>query len=101
MNSAGGIKLKLFDAAISAKSKSLQNGVMTHKIYDPLIFNKIKLGLGMDHIRLMISGSAPLNENVMTFFRCMLGVPVVEGTNNRIVIAHFYFTYSLFFEFWR
>jgi long-chain acyl-CoA synthetase len=58
----------------------MQHGVMTHRIYDRLIFNKIKVGLGLDHIRLMISGSAPLNENVMTFYRCMLGVPVVEGT---------------------
>lgn len=77
---AGGIKLKIFNAGIAAKSKALQYGVMTHKIYDTLIFKKIKVGLGMDHLRLMISGSAPLNENVMTFYRCMLGVPVVEGT---------------------
>ncbi|MGH7955052.1 MAG: AMP-binding protein [Gloeomargaritales cyanobacterium] len=28
---------------------------------------------------MMISGSAPLSDTVMTFFRCMLGVPVVEG----------------------
>ena len=27
----------------------------------------------------MISGSAPLSPKVMTFFRCLLGVPVVEG----------------------
>ena len=33
----------------------------------------------MDRLRVMISGSAPLSENVMIFFRCMLGVPVVEG----------------------
>ena len=48
----------------------------------------------MDHIRLMISGSAPLNENVMTFFRCMLGVPVVEGT----IVGHYYvFDYDIVF----
>ena len=68
-----------------AKSKLLQRGILTHSVYDALIFNKIKKGLGMDHIRLMISGSAPLNENVMTFFRCMLGVPVVEGT----IVGHY------------
>lgn len=33
----------------------------------------------MDHIRFMVSGSAPLSENVMIFFRCLLGVGVVEG----------------------
>ena len=27
----------------------------------------------------MCSGSAPLSPKVMTFFRCLLGVPVVEG----------------------
>lgn len=27
----------------------------------------------------MATGSAPLSENVMSFFRCMLGVPVIEG----------------------
>lgn len=33
----------------------------------------------MDCIRFMVSGSAPLSEHVMTFFRCLLGVAVVEG----------------------
>ena len=28
---------------------------------------------------MMCSGSAPLSPQVMTFFRCLLGVPVVEG----------------------
>jgi long-chain acyl-CoA synthetase len=74
------MKLKLFNAAIAAKSKLLQRGVLKHNVYDAIIFNKIKKGLGMDHIRLMISGAAPLNDNVMTFYRCMLGVPVLEGT---------------------
>ena len=33
----------------------------------------------MDHVNLIVSGSAPLSDNVMTFYRCLLGVPVVEG----------------------
>lgn len=33
----------------------------------------------MDCIRCMVSGSAPLSPRVMTFFRCILGAPVVEG----------------------
>ena len=80
MNAAGGVKKKLFGAAVTAKSEGLKQGQLKHGLYDRLIFNKIKKGLGMDHIRVMISGSAPLSENVMIFFRCMLGVPVVEGT---------------------
>jgi long-chain acyl-CoA synthetase len=73
------LKKKLFDAALAAKTQGLQDGHLTHAIYDRLLFNKIKKALGLDYIRLMISGSAPLGEKVMTFFRCMLGVPVVEG----------------------
>lgn len=76
---AGGVKKKLFDAAIKAKTRGLQHGKLTHGLYDHLIFNKIKKALGMDCLRFMVSGSAPLSENVMIFFRCMLGVPVVEG----------------------
>lgn len=65
-----------------AKTEGLHQGRLHHGLYDRLIFNKIKKGLGMHHLRLMVSGSAPLSENVMTFFRCMLGVPVIEGEKN-------------------
>lgn len=75
----GGIKKKIFDAALASKARGLQHGQLTHSVYDRLIFNKIKQALGMDHLRFMVSGSAPLSENVMVFFRCMLGIPVVEG----------------------
>jgi len=64
---------------VHAKTEGLHHGRLHHGLYDRLIFNKIKKGLGMHHLRLMVSGSAPLSENVMTFFRCMLGVPVIEG----------------------
>ena len=76
---AGGLKKKLFDAALAAKTKGLERGHLKHALYDRLIFDKIKKGLGMDHLRVMVSGSAPLSENVMTFFRCVLGVAVLEG----------------------
>ena len=79
MEAAGGLKKKVFYAALVAKSARLHSGQLTHGLYDKLIFNKLKTALGMDHIRFMVSGSAPLANNVMTFFRCMLGVPIVEG----------------------
>lgn len=79
MTAAGGMKLKLFKAALAAKTQGLVRGHLTHALYDRLIFNKIKAALGLDHIRFMVSGSAPLSKPVMTFFRCLLGVPVVEG----------------------
>jgi long-chain acyl-CoA synthetase len=73
------MKKRLFYAALAAKASNLESGHLTHALYDKLIFNKIKAALGMDHLRFMVSGSAPLASNVMVFFRCMLGVPVVEG----------------------
>lgn len=79
ISSVGGFKKKLFDQALKTKAEGLKCGSLKHTLYDRLIFSKIKKGLGMDHLRIMISGSAPLGENVMIFFRCMLGVPVVEG----------------------
>jgi len=77
---AGGMKKKLFDVAVATKTKNLlTKGQLTHTVYDRLIFNKIKKGLGMDCLRSMVSGSAPLSKNVMNFYRVMLGIPVVEG----------------------
>lgn len=79
INSAGGLKEKLFYAALKAKTEGLKHGQLKHGLYDALIFNKIKKALGFDCVRIMVSGSAPLSGNVMTFYRCMLGIPVVEG----------------------
>lgn len=79
MNAAGGLKKKLFYAALKAKAEGLKHGQLKHGLYDALIFNKIKKALGMDCIRFMVSGSAPLSANVMVFFRAMLGICVQEG----------------------
>lgn len=77
---AGGMKKKLFDAAVAAKTKNLMaTGQLTHHFYDKILFSKIKKGLGMDCMRMMVSGSAPLSKHVMNFYRIMLGCPVVEG----------------------
>ena len=80
ITAAGGLKLKLFQKGMQAKTDNLiKHGKLTHSFYDKLIFNKIKHALGFSDVKCMISGSAPLSPTVMLFFRCMLGVPVVEG----------------------
>eukprot|EP00934_Nitzschia_sp_Nitz4_P001950 Nitzschia sp. Nitz4//scaffold76_size158648//60033//68082//NITZ4_002544-RA/size158648-processed-gene-0.238-mRNA-1//1//CDS//3329557839//1950//frame0 len=80
ISAAGGFKKKLFDAAVATKTKNLlAHGQLKHVLYDRLLFNKLKTALGMDQLRVIVSGSAPLSVNVMTFFRIMLGVPVIEG----------------------
>jgi long-chain acyl-CoA synthetase len=48
------------DHALSVKLNNVTtNGGYTHKVYDPIFFNKTKLALG-GRVRLMVSGSAPL-----------------------------------------
>ena len=79
MHAAGGLKLALFKRGLAVKREGLKRGILTHGFYDALLFNKLKRALGMDAIRFVVSGSAPLSENVMTFFRCMLGICIVEG----------------------
>eukprot|EP00579_Thalassiosira_antarctica_P001854 CAMPEP_0201869920 /NCGR_PEP_ID=MMETSP0902-20130614/3247_1 /ASSEMBLY_ACC=CAM_ASM_000551 /TAXON_ID=420261 /ORGANISM="Thalassiosira antarctica, Strain CCMP982" /LENGTH=682 /DNA_ID=CAMNT_0048395485 /DNA_START=6 /DNA_END=2054 /DNA_ORIENTATION=- len=79
MAAKGGVTEKMFNMALEAKSIGLQEGRLTHPLWDRILFNKIKKALGLDCVRLMISGSAPLSPKVMTFFRCLLGVPVIEG----------------------
>jgi long-chain acyl-CoA synthetase len=65
---------------VAAKTHNLlATGELKHALYDRLIFNKIKKALGFDHIRVLVSGSAPLSRPVMNFYRIMLGVPVLEG----------------------
>jgi len=79
MAAKGGITEKMFHSALAAKSMGLQEGRLTHGLWDRILFNKIKTALGLDCVRCMVSGSAPLSPKVMTFFRCLLGVPVLEG----------------------
>ena len=54
------------------------NGGFTHKVYDPLFFNKTKAALG-GRVRLMISGSAPLLPEVHKFMKVVMAAPLIEG----------------------
>lgn len=80
MAASGGLKKKVFDSCVAAKTEAMLNqGNLKHALYDRLVFGKIKRGLGMDKVRVMVVGSAPVSPNVMTFFRILLGCPIVEG----------------------
>lgn len=46
--------------------------VRNNSFWDMLVFKKVQEGLG-GRLRLMLVGSAPLAENVLTFTRCALG----------------------------
>ncbi len=77
---AGGIKQKLFELAFDQKLQNLRSdGSLTHFLWDRLVFSKIKDKVGLDRVRIMISGSAPISGHVMEFLRVVFGVPVCEG----------------------
>lgn len=55
-------------------------------IWDRLVFKKVREGLG-GRIRFMCTGSAPVAENVLNFFRAALGCVVVEGYGQTECVA--------------
>ena len=76
----GGATAKIFASGIAAKTFHLRDsGTLTHFLWDRLIFNKIKAGLGLENVRFVVTGSAPISPVVHTFFRLLLGCNVYEG----------------------
>ena len=69
----------LVNHGLNVKLKnSTKNGGYTHRVYDPLVFNKTKAAFG-GRIRAMVSGSAPLRPEVYKFLKVVVGIPFLEG----------------------
>jgi long-chain acyl-CoA synthetase len=79
---AGGfIKQAVFNFAYGLKLKNLRNGSKHDEaspISDKLVFNKVKEGLG-GHVRLILSGAAPLASHVEEFLRVVSCSHVLQG----------------------
>uniref|UniRef100_K3XB92 Long-chain-fatty-acid--CoA ligase n=1 Tax=Globisporangium ultimum (strain ATCC 200006 / CBS 805.95 / DAOM BR144) TaxID=431595 RepID=K3XB92_GLOUD len=89
VSSAGGVKKFLFDQAFAAKKINVRDGYMYHSVWDPVVFNKVKMVLG-GNVRLMMNGSAPLSPEVKEFIQVVFGCPVLEGyglTESSAVVA--------------
>ncbi len=75
----GGLKQKLFNMGFSSKVDGLKSGgPPTSGFWDALIFSKLKARLG-GRVRLMITGAAPLSEEVYRFLQVAFCVPVLQG----------------------
>lgn len=81
------LKKALFDTAMAIKTREISNYVIrNNSFFDNLVFKKVREGMG-GRVKLMITGSAPLAENVLTFVRCALGCVVVEGYGQTECVA--------------
>jgi long-chain acyl-CoA synthetase len=69
----------LVKSALSTKLANLEeDGSYTHWLYDKLVFSKVKMILG-GNVQVMVSGSAPIADDVVKFFKVCMGVPLLEG----------------------
>ncbi|KAK4418523.1 Long chain acyl-CoA synthetase 4 [Sesamum alatum] len=81
LSSAGVLRHTLFNAAYSYKLRYMSKGykhVEAAPLFDKLIFNKVKEGLG-GNLRLILSGAAPLSSSVETFLRVATCAHVLQG----------------------
>ena len=76
---AGGIKKTLFDMALNAKLERVKkDGVVTHPLWDRLVFAKPKAILG-GKVRVMLTGAAPISAHVHDALKVIFCCPIAEG----------------------
>ncbi|KAI7865268.1 hypothetical protein BDF14DRAFT_1827145 [Spinellus fusiger] len=76
---APGVKGEMSRMAVASKLKLLNEGKgYHHDVWDELLFNKIKPILG-GNVRLVITGSAPIDKDILQFLRISLLVTIVQG----------------------
>uniref|UniRef100_A0A8C5EK18 Long-chain-fatty-acid--CoA ligase n=1 Tax=Gouania willdenowi TaxID=441366 RepID=A0A8C5EK18_GOUWI len=73
------LKRWLLDFAFRRKEAELKSGVVRRdSMWDRLIFKKVQSSLG-GHVRLIITGAAPVSPTILTFLRAALGCQFYEG----------------------
>ena len=78
-NKLSGWKKKLAYTAYYTKLENYKKyGIVTHAIYDILVFKKIREMFG-NRIKTVLCASAPLRKELADDFKVFLSVPVVEG----------------------
>jgi len=68
----------LFNIACKSKLRRLNQGKITHWLWDSLVFKSIREKLGGE-IKVMLVGSAPLSADVMDFMRIAFSCEIFEG----------------------
>eukprot|EP01091_Cochliopodium_minus_P014737 TRINITY_DN5050_c0_g2_i1.p1 TRINITY_DN5050_c0_g2~~TRINITY_DN5050_c0_g2_i1.p1 ORF type:complete len:710 (+),score=226.12 TRINITY_DN5050_c0_g2_i1:1-2130(+) len=77
VSSGSKLKQKIFKRGYEKQSEAVTNG-KRNSIWDILVFNKIKKKLG-GKVRLLLSGGAPLTEELWEFSKVAFGAKVLQG----------------------
>ncbi|XP_047210343.1 long-chain-fatty-acid--CoA ligase 1-like isoform X2 [Girardinichthys multiradiatus] len=73
------VKRWLLELAYRRKHAEIIKGIVrTDSIWDRLIFRKVQASLG-GHVRLMVTGAAPICPTVLSFLRVAIGCQFYEG----------------------
>uniref|UniRef100_A0A7E4VBD5 Long-chain-fatty-acid--CoA ligase n=1 Tax=Panagrellus redivivus TaxID=6233 RepID=A0A7E4VBD5_PANRE len=81
------LKKGIFDLALAVKQGEINRQIIRNdSLADEYVFKKIREQLG-GRVRFVLTGSAPLAENVLNFMRCALGCVVVEGYGQTECVA--------------
>lgn len=76
---ATGCKAWLINKGVTTKRANLaQTGSFTSGCYDKLVFKKVKMMLG-GNVRCMVTGSAPIDKEVLEFLKVCFCCPIVQG----------------------
>lgn len=65
VKAAGGMGAVIFRQAYAAKQYWLTRNELHHGLYDKVVFSKVKAKMGLDNVRIMVTGSAPIAAHVM------------------------------------
>lgn len=71
------LRKKIFNLALSYGKNNKNRTKLLHKIFDHLVYKKVRDSLG-GNIRFLVSGAAALNPKIGEFFDAA-GLPVLEG----------------------
>jgi len=92
INKQTGFKKTLITKGIKAKMSNLEkNGSVNSTIYDPLVFKKFKSVLG-GRVRLIVTGSAPISKEVLSFLKIAFSCKVFEAYGQTETTAGFTIT---------
>lgn len=74
-----GVAARLVTSALASKTSAYQESrSIHHRLWDKLVFSKVQASIG-GKVRLMLSGSAPITTELISFIKIAFSCPVLEG----------------------